>query len=309
MRSLVFRVDSTLGEATSDEIARLLTLASTADEDYSGVSEETKSLFVTMPRLAAINSRRYLHVPKTSPLTKALRWCGSLAAQELAVDVFLPALRQILETGRENETVKFLHGFGNFASIVAMDPAAEDRQDFRFFNFDHFRTRTLGTIISPERHSEYDEFSLFGRSHFEWALSRFKDHRATAPEDFDFGRVNALLHSASQFRNWLKQCIDPESNLLVASTWVHPWPIVSLENDAFAENCVQFASLYALAARACGNGMLEFSRIVEWLGTHTNGSSIAEQTIVALVEIAPELLGYYLMFWELMLRTGPHGRT
>jgi hypothetical protein len=308
MRSLVRRIDSTLEGASSDEIARLLTLASTADETYSEVLEESKSLFVTMPRLAAIAARRYLHVPPTSALTRALRWCGNLAAQELALDVFLPALKQI-QTGRESETVKFLRGFSNFASVVAMDPEKEGRKDFQLFDFEHFRTRTLGTIYSAERHSEYDEFSLFGRSHFEWALTRFEDHRAKCPEDFDFGRVNALLNSALQFRNWLKQRIDPESNLLPSSTWAHPWPTVSLDNNAFAENCVQFASVYALAARACGNGMLEFSRVIEWLGKHTNGSSISEQTIVTLVEISPELLGYYLMFWELILRTGPHGRA
>ena len=90
------------------------------------------------------------------------------------------------------------------------------------------------------------------------------------------------------------------------SSWNHPWLSVHFPNDALMENCVRFASLFALAARAAGAGWLRFEDVMGWLLSQSSTPQSSEKAIATLVGMAPELFGYYLMFWELMIRTYPH---
>jgi hypothetical protein len=85
--------------------------------------------------------------------------------------------------------------------------------------------------------------------------------------------------------------------------WHQPWLQVSLPDRALMENCSRFASVFALSARASAAKWLKFEDATRWLVEHGDHR---EQTITAMVGLAPELLGFYLMFWELMVRTYPH---
>ena len=85
-----------------------------------------------------------------------------------------------------------------------------------------------------------------------------------------------------------------------------PWLLVIIDYDAFMENCSRFASLFALSARSTAAGWLDFDAVIGWLANQVGAAEVTENTIATLVGMAPELFGYYLMFWELMIRTYPH---
>src|SRR5690606_20141414 len=92
--------------------------------------------------------------------------------------------------------------------------------------------------------------------------------------------------------------------------WQRPWPEISIENDALAENLVKFASVYALAARLAGDKRLDFRECGRWLRSQNwlrkDQKEAAKQATITLICQAPELLGFFLMFWQLMIQTYPH---
>jgi hypothetical protein len=88
--------------------------------------------------------------------------------------------------------------------------------------------------------------------------------------------------------------------------WNHPWLDVDIPDDALAGQCARFCSIYALAARASAAGWLKFSDVTNWLHRRPHGVSDNSKAVTTLVCLSPELLGYYLMFWELIIRTSPH---
>jgi hypothetical protein len=89
------------------------------------------------------------------------------------------------------------------------------------------------------------------------------------------------------------------------SVWKLPWLPVSFDDDLM-ENCCRFASIFALSARAAGFGWLSFQDVTDWLTAQNVETGAEEGALATLVGMAPELFGYYLMFWELMIRTHPH---
>jgi hypothetical protein len=122
----------------------------------------------------------------------------------------------------------------------------------------------------------------------------------------NLGAVNALLHAAPDFLRWLRNSLRGRAALMPASIWEKPWLPVTVDDDDFMENCSRFASLFALAARTSAFGSLDFDAAIAWLSERIGSVEIAERTLATLVGMAPELVGYYLMFWELMIRTYPH---
>ena len=61
-----------------------------------------------------------------------------------------------------------------------------------------------------------------------------------------------------------------------------------------------------LAARASAAGWLDFGEVTRWLHRRPRGVSDTSKAVTTLACLAPELLGYHLMFWELICRTSRH---
>ncbi len=299
-----------LCDADGQYITNLLNLASReSDSLKSGVGFlEARSLFVTTPGLLALNADRYYEVSTTHPLAKALRWCGWLAVHDDAFQAF----RGLIEVRYQNPqapvppTFAVLQLFRNLSQLVQADPTILAPGNLKQFCYDKYWTQIIGCVSDPPHQAEWDERIVLSRVHVEWAIGQLADRRQGTLNNTEFGAVNALLTSANSFRLWLRQALQVNSRIMPVSSWNHPWLSVHFPNDALMENCVRFASLFALAARAAGAGWLRFEDAVAWLLSQSSTQQSSEKAMATLVGMAPELFGYYLMFWELMIRTCPH---
>jgi len=299
-----------LGQADSQYITNLLNLASRESDGLkSGVGFlEARSLFVTVPGLLALNAERYFEVSTSHPLAQALRWCGWLAVHDDAFQAF----RGLIEVRYQNPyapvppTFGVLQLFRNLGQLVQADPATSLPANLKHFCYAKYWGQTIGCISQLPQQVEWDERTVLSRVHVEWALERLAERRQSTLRNTELGAVNALLNSANAFRLWLRNALQANSTVMPADSWNRPWLSVSFPNDALMENCVRFASLFALAARAAASGWLCFEDVAKWLPSQSHTQRDSERAIATLVGMAPELFGYYLMFWELMIRTCPH---
>jgi hypothetical protein len=196
--------------------------------------------------------------------------------------------------------------FRNLSQLVQADPETSEPANLRHFCYAKYWSQTIGCICRLPQQAEWDERTVLSRVHVEWALERLAERRQSTLRNTELGAVNALLNSANSFRLWLRAALQTHSTIMPADSWNRPWLSVSFPNDALMENCVRFASLFALAARAAAAGWLRFEYVAKWLPSQSHTRQDAERAIATLVGMAPELFGYYLMFWELMIRTYPH---
>ncbi len=299
-----------LYQATEGDTTRLLNLAS-VESDLSATSSElihTRSLFVTVPGLLALGAEHYSKSSTSHPLARSLQWCGRLATHDFAFEAFRDLIEQVYASPQlpAPDTFKTLQRFQNFAGVVQADGDGLEPTDFSHFDYNRYFTETIGLLDSVQPQPDWDSPTALGRTQAEWALSQLHMRLQETIEDRELGAVNALLNTHWSFRRWLKQRLE-QHPIMPEGAWNQPWLRVSLHNQALIENCARFASLFALAARASGAGWLSFDAVMQWLFEHGNGADKTEKTIATLVGLAPELLGFYLMFWELMIRTCPHG--
>jgi hypothetical protein len=64
-------------------------------------------------------------------------------------------------------------------------------------------------------------------------------------------------------------------------------------------------SVFALACRAASADRLPIADTLTWLYEHHKAAALGK-ALTTLVALGPELFGYHLMLWELILRTPPH---
>jgi hypothetical protein len=293
-----------LSESAEREVARLLTLASVVADRLKPDSDflQTHSLFVSVPGLLALDAHHYAELSTAHPLARALQWCGRLTQHNLVVAAFRDVIIEdvcLNPQAPPPEIYQVLRLFHNFMQVL------QETADFNRFNYEQYLTRLVGPIeqIQPGA-EEFDRHTVLGPSHVRWALSQLAERRRATLHSEGLGDVNALLDRAHSFRDWLRNRLSAQAQIMPALTWNHPWLRASLAEDSLIENSVRFASLFALAARSAGAGWLHFEEATNWL--HQHGSSRTEKAIATLVGLAPELFSYYLMFWELMVRTYPH---
>lgn len=287
------------------DTAKLLNLACIATSHETETSSPLKrSLFVTVPELLALPADHYVGVSAGHPIGQALRWCYEISVHDLVFEAF----RHLLEAAYENpraapSCVEVLRNFRNFSRIVATDPRVLT-EDFGWFDYAQYFYETIGDLSSLQPQTDWDPRSALSRRHVEWALGRLRDRRWTTLGDKGLGSVNALLHTAPKFRTWLRNILD-DLPIMPPSVWKMPWLSVSFDDDLM-ENCCHFASVFALSARAAGFGWLSFQDVIDWLTEQNTETGTEDSALAALVGMAPELFGYYLMFWELMIRSHPH---
>lgn len=299
-----------LSEATGHDPTRLLDLAS-VESELSATSSElihTRSLFVTVPGLLALSAEHYCKSSTSHPLARSLQWCGRLAIHEFAFEAFRDLIEQVCVSPQlpAPDTFEVLQRFQNFAAVVQANGDAVEPTNFSHFDYNRYFGETIGALEGIQSQPDWDSPTALGRTHAEWALSQLHMRLQQTIEGPELGAVNALLNTAWSFRKWLKQSLE-QHPIMPEGAWNQPWLRVSLHDQALIENCVRFASLFALAARTSGVGWLSFDDVMQWLFEHGNGTDKTEKTIATLVGLAPELLGFYLMFWELMIRSCPHG--
>ena len=298
----------TLTLADKQYTAKLLNLACIETGQVDGFSPAKRSLFVTVPELLALPADHCADTSASHAIGQALRWCSRLAAHDLVFDAFRDLIAAVYESpgAPVPDFVRVLQNFRNFTQLLQPSDPRAATDDFAHFDYNRYFSQTIGEVQESQPQPEWDERSALGRAHVEWALSKFAERRRACVEDQKLGAVNALLDTAPSFRNWLRHALDSRLSIMPGATWNQPWLAVSFDNDDLMENCCRFASMFALSARAAGAGWFLFEDVIVWLTEQGAAQHADEATIATLVGMAPELFGYYLMFWELMIRTYPH---
>lgn len=298
------RVGRVISQTSGEEVSKIMALASIQDDTSPLITIHTSSLFVAIPEILSLSGHHYRQIRATHPVAQALRWCGRLSSCLASVDFFRDLIFEAFANRKLTGTFPALQNFGNFGAVIQHPADGSEPRDFSKFNYERYINSTIGLISELDVQPEYDDHSILGRDHVEWALAKCTDrHRSI--DHHNLG-ISSIITASRQFCIWIRSSLEGAETLMPLVTWNHPWIKISVTDDALLEHCVQFASVFALAARAAGAGRIDFSEVMSWLSQFSKGRSETEHALSTLAETAAELLGYYLMFWELMLRTSPH---
>jgi len=290
-------VSRTLGAQDPDEVRKLLFLAS-GNKSHGSY----RSLFVNVPGLLALPSSHYTDVSTAQALSRSLQWCGRLSDYEFVIEAVQDCSAGLLDVF---EVTKF---FGNFGNIMRQAESGDLSDDFHQFNYEAYWNEGVGLIEDMDYQPDWDWGSPLGATHAKWSMACLRHRREQRDSDNDqiMGQVTRVLSLSGAFRKFLRSELSSYRKLITPSAWESPWLCVRFEEDHFSNSCAAFSSLFALAARASGAGWLDLQRVNDWLHAQDIARGSAERALAALVGMAPELFGYYLMFWELMIRTYPH---
>ena len=225
------------------------------------------------------------------PAFIALRHCADVCA-----------LDWLAEFVAENPDVlarDFLRCFTNFRKIETTGPTTE----LEHFDIAAFWMATVngagGDSFDPA-----DGRDLLSGSHLRWAWHAFTRRGAEHAHDQRLGSANTTAHRADALLNFVRQH-TANARLIPTHAWNTPCPPISTNND-FVESLPRFCSAFALAARAAGERRLNFADAM----TALRGQELPEKSFTdglrALLELAPELLGFFLLFWQSLIKISPH---
>ena len=195
-----------------------------------------------------------------------------------------------------------LANFSNFNTLAANTSDIAIGDEFADFNFASFWQQTMGPLDAERRDADWaSHMPGLSRIHALWAVERLDAAYEAQANNPRMGAVNGLLQTAGAFRTWL------QGNVLglPPGAWNSPWLDVAAGN-ALVPAAAKFASLLALAARAGAAGRFDFSTALIWLDQQAGDPDRTREAISTLVDLAPELFGFHLVFWELIFRTHPY---
>ncbi len=278
------RMGAIINRADDGPALRLLHLASGA---------AGRRFFIDVPGLIALPASLYQQLVGEAPLIQALARCGRLAASETLIST--------VASGQADIDLLTLSNFSNFKDLAMRTNAIGPGDEFRAFKFADYWKQTIGTVDATRRDAEWaPNLPALSRTHARWAVTQLSAAYESVAADSKMGGVNALLQTAPSLRRWLQANIPG----LPLGAWSAPWIDVSAENN-LVPGAAQFASLLALAARAAASGRISFSSVLVWLDEQTRDPDRTRVALTALLELAPELFGFSLIFWEMIFRTLP----
>jgi hypothetical protein len=248
-------------------------------------------------------------MPDTDGLRDGLRWCARVRSQPRVADALLDVIQQVFGDPAVAPPGIFgvLQNFSNFAQVLQAAAGQPGTQDFTRFNFQRYRTHIIGAIKSE--HLDAGSFEPLPcdrlcRVHAIHALTMLRRRRQS--EDGHNGNVaNSVFATASELRNLLHTRLGIRASFIPEQAWTAPWLDVDLTNDALVSNLNCYASMAALAARASAAGWMRYSEFLGWQ-TAQFGLSTSMKATTTLVAMSPELFGFYMFLWELLIRTEPH---
>jgi hypothetical protein len=303
-------VTQELRTSSREDVSKLLQLASPRGSRYAtdGSSSERYSGIVLIPELLALGADHYANVSANHPLGASLLWCGLLAGYDFVFEAFRVMIEDAFCSPQSvtPDTFAVLKNFRNFPIVVQTNDSGVEPLDFARFNYRRYFDETIGCIDDVDAQLEWNANRVLGRTHARWALGQFIARLENARENQELGPVNAFFCNVVTFLDWLSRTIADYQGLVPLDAGNKPWLRVSIEEPAIVSCSNKFASVFALAARAASAGWLSFEDIMQWLTRIGGDAQIVRQAIATLVDLAPELFGFYLMFWELMKRTYPH---
>jgi len=263
-----------------------------------------RSLLVVVPVLLASPGASYSELGGEDALRRALRWCAGLSAQPTVLESLRDDLMRSFRGAQSTGLLTTLQRFRNFGAVIGkgMDSSGHD---FSGFDFAHYWQRSIGSIQIPPDDLDWDDCDALGRRHVHAALASLLIRRRQEEGGRGLDAAAAIFALTEDFRRWLRSMMGVRASFMSEADWKKPWLDVEIPDDALAGQCARFCSVFALAARASAAGWLKFGQVTSWLHTQ-RGISATAKAVTTLVCLAPELLGYHLMFWELICRTSRH---
>jgi hypothetical protein len=290
----------------SQIIARDLTQAAGRES----ISNPTRSLFVVIPELFSLPGQEYAGMPATDGLRDSLRWCARMHSNSRVADGFLDVMQNVFGNPALNPPGIFgvLQNFRNFAAVLQTSAELPNAADFRRFDFRGYRSQIVGPIreadMEPAAWIEESPHDRLCRNHALRVLYALRQRRQ-AEDGHSANQANIVFANAHELRSWLQRRLGNRSAFVSQDTWKSPWLDAEFSNDALASNLNNYASMAALAARAAAAGWLRYSDFLNWQ-TSRFGLEMSMKATTTLVAMSPELFGFYLLLWELLIRTEPH---
>lgn len=264
-----------------------------------------RSLFAVVPELFALPAEKFCGLSNGEPIPASLLWCAALSTAPRVADAFQDLIIrvQFLHGGRVPGLFFVLQHFKNFVATVQQQGPSGKLCDFARFDYQRYFGSTIGPLRDLSVATDYSEADALTRDHALWALAQLSQRRQRG-EGGSLAEANQVFSGANDLRTWLVSHVQSR-HLLPEGIRPSPWLDVDLADDALVVACSQFASVFALTARAAGAGWLSFGGALGFL-SQRHGRGAVAKAVTTLVCQAPELLGFHLMFWELMIRTCPH---
>jgi hypothetical protein len=249
----------------------------------------TRSLLADVPQLLALKPAQFTSLSDGDTLRAALLWCARINSADHIVDalgacdVAEERLRLIADARLTPDVLGYFRN---------------DAFDFcRYFGGLHRATQQ-----QPTRR---EVFSPLSAVHFVWAINAVRHRHERSADNEGWGEYTGIYDRAGEWAVKIHEFTAHYSKLMPQNRWHNPWPEVVVPGDHFITSVVRFASVYALAARLGGMGLLNFYGAVKWLHKRHEHASASKACLTLLCQ-APELLSFFLMFWEFIIKTHRH---
>jgi hypothetical protein len=201
-----------------------------------------------------------------------------------------------------------LRNFANSAAVMQPPVNGQPVVDLKHFNFRNYRSQVIRPIqdndLAQAEWIEATPFDRLCRNHALRAMYALRQRRQSE-SGHNANQANTVFAEASELRSWLQTRLSRKAGFVSQGTWISPWLDVDLADDALATNLNCYASMAALAARASAAGWMRYSEFLAWQGGRF-GVEHSVKATTTLVAMSPELFGFYLLLWELLIRTEPH---
>ncbi len=268
-----------------------------------------RSLIFSTPTVVALPTPHLERMAEGDMLRTCLLWCGRLAAAETVAGGFhrleidpAPALGAACPG--EAAVLKFFRN-GNRMRPNGTLPNGEEFTGFDFRRyFEHLGRARINPDTTPAA------VQPLSSEHFGYAIRSFRERRNAAEACASLSNVNTVFSRSNLIAKELANRLPQYRPLMPQGIWMRPWPEISVDDDNLAEVAVQFASVYALMTRLAGDKRLSFRDFNKWMRTQTwlgpDQTQAVNHATTTLICKGPELFGFFLMFWQLMIQTYPH---
>jgi hypothetical protein len=274
-------------DAVSIEAERLLRAR---DSSAPQVLLRLGQSLIRIPEVFTFPAQAYGALRDRQPVFAALRRCADFCAFDWFSEYILEHTDVFAEL--------YLRGFANYDSVVKCGAETE------LENFDlagYWRLLTSNSAAGP--FSAEIENNLLGRDHWNWALTEFRRRYAATEESDELGAANACAHRADSMLQCIRHHVG-RLHIIPAAAWLHPCPSLNAHSD-LEESLIRLCSTFALAARATSYQRLPFGEAMAALRGN-QPSKFTEAGLNSLLSFAPELFGFFLLFWQITIKTGPH---
>jgi hypothetical protein len=290
----------------SQVIARDLVQAAARES----ISNPTRSLLIVIPELLTLSGDAYAGMPDTDGLRDCLRWCARTRSHSRVAEGFMDAMEQVIANpvGALPGIFGVLRNFANSAAVMQPPVNGQGIVDLKRFNFRNYRAQVIRPIrdhdLGQAAWIEASPFDRLCRNHALRATHALRQRRLSESGQ-NANQANTVFANAHELRTWLQTRLGRQAAFVSQGTWMSPWLDMDLADDALATNLNCYASMAALAARASATGWMRYSEFLAWQAGRFGIENSVKAT-TTLVAMSPELFGFYLLLWELLIRTQPH---